>query len=169
MGNDMGCVPIKPASTVHAILDGRRHAAMHGHLQENHREARRHMIVPRHIKRAEDYIRENLAEPLDNETLARIADVSPRSLYRGFVDFRGISPARYIQDMRLEVVHRLITAADGVRDIKSIAFGVGFRSYASFWRSFVRKFGVSPSQAKLGAFLQIERGARDGDEDLADK
>lgn len=105
-------------------------------------------VIPRHVKRAEEYIAAHLAEDLDNLLLARIAEVSPRSLYRGFVLFRGMSPARYIQDMRLEVAHREVIASGSALDMKAIAASNGFRSYASFWRSYVRKFGAPPSHIR---------------------
>ncbi|HEY4078733.1 MAG TPA: AraC family transcriptional regulator [Rhizomicrobium sp.] len=105
-------------------------------------------LAPRHVKHAEDYIRTHLAEPLDNVRLANVVDVSPRSLYRAFLHFRGITPARYIQDLRLDAAHNLLTAAAGVRDIREIAASTGFKSYPAFWRSYVRKFGVPPSKAR---------------------
>lgn len=104
-----------------------------------------HSVVPRHVKQAEEYIKAHLAEPLDSVSLANAIDVSPRSLHRGFVDFRGVTPARYIQDLRLEAAHRQMS---GGGDIGRIAAGLGFKSYAAFWRSYVRRFGVTPSKSK---------------------
>ena len=75
-------------------------------------------VAPRHIKRAEDYIRDHLAEPLDNMLLASIAEVSPRSLYRGFIHFRGVTPARYVQELRLDEAHRILTSGDRTDDIR---------------------------------------------------
>jgi AraC-like DNA-binding protein len=109
---------------------------------------RKDSLAPRHIRRAEEYIKAHLSEPLDNELLARVAQVSPRSLYRSFVHFRGVTPFRYVQELRLEQAHRLLTAADRAGDIRSIAAQAGFPSYASFWRSYVRKFGAPPSKSR---------------------
>ncbi|MEJ1970170.1 MAG: AraC family transcriptional regulator [Rhizomicrobium sp.] len=105
-------------------------------------------LAPRHIKRAEEYIKVHLADHLDNALLASVAEVSPRSLYRGFVHFRGVTPARYIQDLRLDEAHKLLTDRGATSDIKVIASRAGFRSYASFWRSYVRKYGTTPSKAR---------------------
>jgi AraC-like DNA-binding protein len=113
-------------------------------------KSRAHDLAPRHVKQAEDYIKAHLSDDLDSAMLARIADVSPRSLYRGFIDFRGTTPARYIQALRLEKVHRLLMEGFRTRDIRSIAASAGFRSYPAFWRSYVRKFGVPPSKARPG-------------------
>ncbi|HEY4174459.1 MAG TPA: helix-turn-helix domain-containing protein [Rhodopila sp.] len=105
-------------------------------------------LAPRHIKRAEEYIKAHMAEPLDNDLLAKVAQVSPRSLYRGFIHFRGMTPARYVQELRLDQAHRLLTAENRQSDIRTIAEQSGFRSYASFWRSYVRKFGAPPSKSR---------------------
>ncbi|NIK88963.1 AraC-like DNA-binding protein [Rhizomicrobium palustre] len=110
-------------------------------------------IAPRHVKRAEDFIRQHLGEPLDNFQLAKVAGVSQRSLYRGFVQFRGVTPARFIMELRLKEARRLLEGGGSFYDIKDIASRTGFRSYASFWRSYVSRFGNAPSKgrpAKLG-------------------
>jgi AraC-like DNA-binding protein len=104
-------------------------------------------IVPRHVKQSEEYVKSHLNEILDTGVLAALVDVSPRSLYRAFINFRGISPARYIQDVRLDAAHRLITGGEK-RDLYSIAESTGFKSYAAFWRSYVRKYGIAPSKAR---------------------
>ncbi len=108
----------------------------------------KHSLAPRHIKRAEEYIKAHLAEHLDNVLLAHVAQVSPRSLHRGFVHFRGMTPARYVQELRLNEAHKMLTAGDRIGDIHTIAALSGFRSYASFWRSYVRKYGAPPSKSR---------------------
>ena len=105
-------------------------------------------LVPRHIKRAEEYIKAHLADRLDNLFLAEVSQVSPRSLYRGFVQFRGVTPARYIQELRLDEAHRLLTTMGSGSDIRDIAEKTGFGSYAAFWRAYVRKFGAPPSKSR---------------------
>ncbi len=105
-------------------------------------------IVPRHVKRAEDFIRQHLTESFDNGHLAKVAGVSSRSLYRGFLQFRGVSPARYVIDLRLTKARLLLEDDDAPKDIKEIAASAGFSSYASFWRSYVNKFGKTPSKGR---------------------
>lgn len=104
--------------------------------------------APRHVRQAEDYIKSHLSERLGGIMLAGIVKVSPRSLHRGFVNFRGITPARYIQDVRLEAARGLLTNVEGPFDIREIALRAGFKSYPAFWRSFVKKFGVAPSRLR---------------------
>ncbi len=122
-----------------------------GEEAADERRTPRASVAPRHIKRAENYIRAHLAEHLDNTLLAGVAEVSPRSLYRGFVEFRGITPARYIQELRLDEAHKILSIGGKGGGIKQIAERVGFRSYASFWRSYMRRYGSPPSKARLPA------------------
>lgn len=105
-------------------------------------------LVPKHVKQAEEYIKAHLAEELDNAMLAKIVRVSPRSLHRGFVHFRGVTPARYIQELRLETVRKILANGGDGRSIGEIASSTGFKSYAAFWRSYVRRFGMAPSKSR---------------------
>jgi AraC-like DNA-binding protein len=105
-------------------------------------------LVPKHVKIAEDYIRLHLSEPLDSEILASIANVSPRSIHRGFVTFRGVTPARFVQALRLDTAHKVLTEGGDARDIQHVAASIGFKSYPVFWRSYVRKFGMAPSKMR---------------------
>lgn len=105
-------------------------------------------VVPRHVKRAEDYLGRHFAEPVTMTALAAEVGVSLRSLHRGFLDFRGVTPARYLQMLRIEAAHRLVTSATCSLDLRQVAAEVGFGSYAPFWRAYVRRFGRAPSNTR---------------------
>lgn len=104
--------------------------------------------VPRHVKRAEDYLARHLAEPLTMAELASRVGVSVRSLHRGFLDFRGVTPARYVQNLRIEAAHRLMISGSCFMDLRQVAAEVGFGSYAPFWRAYVRRYGRPPSTTR---------------------
>lgn len=104
--------------------------------------------VPRHVKRAEDYLARHLAEPLTMAELAARVGVSVRSLHRGFLDFRGVTPARYLLNLRIEAAHRLMISSECFLDLRQVATEVGFGSYAPFWRAYVRKYGRAPSSTR---------------------
>ena len=69
-------------------------------------------IVPRHVKRAEDYIAQHCNENVTIEELANYSGTSSRNLYRGFQQFRGVSPMQYLKTTRLDRVHRMLRMAD---------------------------------------------------------
>ncbi len=101
--------------------------------------------APRHVKRAEDYLARHMAEPVIIADLAERVGASPRSLNRAFLRFRGMTPSRYLQNLRVEAAHRLLSSDDCLLDLRAVAAQVGFGSYAPFWRAYVRRFGRPPS------------------------
>lgn len=110
--------------------------------------------APRHLRRAEAYIRENLACDLSVEELARAARVSERSLYRAFNDFRGMTIRAYVQNARMEAA-RLCLATRPDTPLSEVARQVGYADYTSFWRHYRSRFGDSPSAAVRSQTLMV--------------
>lgn len=70
--------------------------------------------------------------------------VSPRQLHRLFEPTGG-SFARYVSRQRLLKCRDAIAGATGTgRSVVDIAFGWGFNSMATFYRSFLNEFGAAP-------------------------
>ncbi|PWR24634.1 helix-turn-helix domain-containing protein [Zavarzinia aquatilis] len=101
--------------------------------------------IPRHVKRAEDYLARHMAQPVTVAELAARVGASPRSLNRAFLRFRGVTPSRYLQNLRIEAAHRLLSSEECLLDLRQVAAEVGFGSYAPFWRAYVRRYGKPPS------------------------
>lgn len=76
-------------------------------------------------------------------SLAAVAGVTPRHLARLFQAELGTSPARFVQDTRLDHARRLLDAGHSVRDA---ARGAGFGSTETMRRGFLARLGVSPSR-----------------------
>lgn len=106
--------------------------------------------APRHLRRAEAYVRANLASELTPDELARAAGVSERSLYRAFSDFRGMSIRAYIQNARMEAARRCLMERPET-PLSEVARQVGYADYTSFWRHYRSRFGDSPSAAVRNA------------------
>src|SRR5262249_28030102 len=100
---------------------------------------------PRHVKRAEEFMREHLSAQLDLGKLAEVSGVSSRTLQRGFQQFRGTSAVQIFKDRRLHRAREWLTDAREQRSLKQIAADVGFTPYATFWRSYSHRYGESPS------------------------
>lgn len=100
--------------------------------------------APRHLRRAEAYIRDNLASELSVDDLARMAGVSERSLYRAFNDFRGMSVRAYVQNARMEAARRCLLERPDM-PLGEVARRVGYADYTSFWRHYRSRFGNTPS------------------------
>ncbi|MCG3170372.1 MAG: HTH-type transcriptional activator RhaS [Pseudomonadales bacterium] len=103
-------------------------------------------ILPRHVKRAEEYIAAHYNENITIEDLAAHCGVSPRSLYRGFQEFRNISPMQHLKTTRLEMAHRMLKVADPSDSVTRIALDAGFRQLGRFAVEYRRRFGECPSE-----------------------
>ncbi len=96
------------------------------------------------MKRAEEYIRAHLNEPLSIEMLAEHAGVSVRTLFSGFRNFRGASPMTYLRNLRLDKVRQELTSREHA-SVTDVAFRWGFSHLGRFAQEYKRRFGESPS------------------------
>ncbi|MEM9637861.1 MAG: helix-turn-helix domain-containing protein [Pseudomonadota bacterium] len=96
----------------------------------------------REIRTAVEWMLENPAKDVSVGALAGIAGMTERTFYRKFLAAMGVSPAKYLERMRLDLAKNLLE--DGVVT-KEVAGRVGFRSYSGFRVAFLRAFGLSPS------------------------
>ncbi|WP_129792321.1 GlxA family transcriptional regulator [Sphingosinicella sp. CPCC 101087] len=87
-----------------------------------------------------DWAHENLSAALDVPSLAARAGLSERSFYRKFVDATGVTPARFVETLRLDAARLLLSQG---LSLKAIALQVGL-SPARLSKAFERRFGVSP-------------------------
>jgi AraC-like DNA-binding protein len=92
-------------------------------------------------------------EPIDLETAARTAGLSPFHFLRLFSKVLGVTPHQYLVRARLRRAARLL--AEGACSITDVAFDVGFGDLSNFVRSFHRAAGVSPRR-----FRQAAKGDR---------
>jgi transcriptional regulator GlxA family with amidase domain len=84
----------------------------------------------------------NLDAALDVESLAKRSGQSPRDFYRKFSRSMGQTPARFVENLRLDRVRVLLSHEFG---LKEIAGQTGFGSPIRMSRAFERRFGVKPS------------------------
>jgi AraC-like DNA-binding protein len=97
---------------------------------------------------AMQFIRQNHADKLNVEQLARAAAMSPSHFAHRFRAVARVSPMRYLREVRLDVA-RARLLGNGAR-VSQVAVEVGFESPAHFTREFKRRFGVSPSKSLAG-------------------
>jgi AraC-like DNA-binding protein len=91
-------------------------------------------------------IRENHADKLSVDELARKVAMSPSHFAHRFSAVARVSPMRYLREVRLDAARSRL-ASDGAR-VSEVAVAVGFESPAHFTREFKRRFGVSPSKTR---------------------
>jgi len=106
------------------------------------------------IQRALTHARQNLKSVLSIEELAYVANISPRQFSRLFHAETGHTPAKAVENLRLEAARLMME--EGNHPIELIARETGFADRERMRRAFIRAFGQPPQTVK--------RGARDAEE-----
>jgi transcriptional regulator GlxA family with amidase domain len=81
-------------------------------------------------------------EELTVEAMAARSHMSPRNFARVFVKQVGKTPARFIEQVRVDAARRRLEETNS--DLECVADGCGFGSANSMRRSFLRVLGVTP-------------------------
>jgi transcriptional regulator GlxA family with amidase domain len=85
----------------------------------------------------------NLRKDLPVEVLAERAGLGARHFSRRFKTTFGISPATYVETLRLDEARRRLPRPH--QTVDSVAASVGYASADAFRRAFERRFGIAPS------------------------
>jgi AraC family transcriptional regulator of adaptative response / methylphosphotriester-DNA alkyltransferase methyltransferase len=89
------------------------------------------------------WIDKHYAEPMTLGTLAELFHGSPYHLQRTFKKWKGLSPAEYIQQVRITQAMKELAATD--KPVTAIAAEVGIPNPAHFATLFQRRTGHSPT------------------------
>ncbi|WP_077047549.1 GlxA family transcriptional regulator [Pseudomonas sp. KK4] len=95
------------------------------------------------------YAREHLAEALTVEQLAEVASLSPRQFSRAFRAETGQSPAKAIENLRLEAARQMLER--GRLTLEQIALETGFSDRRRMREAFLRAFGQPPQVIRRSA------------------
>ena len=100
-------------------------------------------LPKRALKRATDYVGDNLAGDIALEDLARAANASPSHFSRLFKESTGLSPHRYVIERRVERARELLTRTDV--PLHEVAAAAGFAHQSHMGRHLKRLLGVTPA------------------------
>lgn len=148
------CVALRLAETVRnpdssnqLLLDQLQHALAvelvrrhDGPQVRSHVAGRMALVKLRH---AIEYLHDHLGDVISLTDLAAIADLSPYHFARSFKASVGVSPHRYLTEMRLEKARLLLTTTN--RAVTEIALSLGFDTSSHFATAFRSHVGVTPS------------------------
>ena len=101
------------------------------------------------IQSALDYARRNLKAQLSVEELAEAAHLSPRQFSRAFREETGQSPAKAVENLRLEAARLMMEQTRHSADV--VATETGFADPERMRRAFQRAFGHPPQVIRRNA------------------
>src|SRR4051794_801763 len=103
------------------------------------------------VERAIGTMRDNLAEQLTVDDMARSAMFSKFHFSRIFRRVTGVSPGRFLSAIRLQEAKRLLVTTS--LNVADISLRVGYTSVGTFSTRFTRSVGLSPTRyRRLGGF-----------------
>jgi transcriptional regulator GlxA family with amidase domain len=95
------------------------------------------------LRHVQAYIAANVAADLSVAALAERAAMSPRNFARAFRRETGMTPAAYVDSVRVEQARIALEGSDA--QIESIARHCGFGTVETLRRAFHRRLGVGPA------------------------
>lgn len=98
------------------------------------------------IQNALIYAKNNLQTPLTVDQLADVANLSPRQFSRAFRSETGQSPAKAVENLRVEAARSMME--EGQMPIDVVARETGFADRNRMRRAFLRAFGQPPQSLR---------------------
>lgn len=99
------------------------------------------------IKKLHLWIVENLNKPITVQNMAEEAAMSLRNFNRVFTAETGITPAKYVEKVRLEIAKKYLEETD--HELKNIAHLVGFTSIDTMRGVFMKHYHISPAGYRI--------------------
>jgi transcriptional regulator GlxA family with amidase domain len=99
------------------------------------------------VAQVQQYVLSNMTGDLSVKVLARVANMSIRTFARTFVRDAKISPAEYVERVRVDAARVMLQGT--ALPLKAIAYECGFGSADRMRCVFQRSLGVSPKQYRL--------------------
>jgi transcriptional regulator GlxA family with amidase domain len=107
------------------------------------------------LRELQSWLLENIGQPLTIEQMADRVAMSPRNFARVFTEQLGITPARFVSQIRLEAARRRLEESS--QSIELIAQECGFGSTESMRSAFQRLLRVSPQDYRNRFYLVEEQ------------
>ncbi|MBQ7370150.1 MAG: helix-turn-helix transcriptional regulator, partial [Clostridia bacterium] len=114
--------------------------------EKRNKNARQHAFKRENqfIKEAILYIKQNFSQDISLKTLGTLTGYSQNHFQRIFTQIIGISPQKYLENVRIEQAKYLLTQNE--KTLADIAYACGFSSQAYFIKVFKRHTLLTPSE-----------------------
>ena len=96
------------------------------------------------LRETQRAVLEEIAAVHTVEAMAARAHMSPRHFARAFRAETGVTPARYVEQVRLEAARRQLE--EGSEPVATVAEACGFGTAETMRRVFLRRLGVAPAE-----------------------
>jgi AraC-like DNA-binding protein len=137
--------PLVAAPFAHSVLSGLLLAARHEYSDELAAPAP--AVGPPTVRAALAFIEANAGRPLTVADVAKATGVGVRGLQQGFQRALGMSPMRYVRQVRLREAHRELRVTDpAATTVGDVASRWGFHHQGRFAAEYRRRYGCSPAE-----------------------
>jgi AraC family transcriptional regulator len=106
----------------------------------------RETLSPMGVKRVAEFVESHLGAPIRLSDLARVSGASAFHFCRAFRNSTGESPYRFVVRRRIERARHMLSSTDST--LEAIARACGFKTVASFCKTFARVSGETPKRCR---------------------
>ena len=103
-------------------------------------------VLPAVVRKAEQFIEANAAQPITVADLIALTGCSKRSLFRAFQRYRGYTPMQFLSTCRLQTARTRLQNPLPGDTVSSIAHSCGFAHLGRFATAYRQRFAESPSE-----------------------
>jgi transcriptional regulator GlxA family with amidase domain len=104
--------------------------------------------APRHLHRAESFLRANLDRIITLEAVAAAAGCSIRTLQQAFRQWRDTTPMAAWRDLRLDAAHAALSRREPELSVEAVARQFYFFNRNRFAQGYRRRHGEYPTQTR---------------------
>lgn len=135
-------------------------------LDHNYRDeladSGRRCAKPAYVLRAQEFMKQHVAQPIGPEDVAAAVRVSTRALFVGFKTYLNTTPMRYLKDLRLDLVRDTLLNLEPHRaSITTVAMDYGFHHLGHFCAAYKERFGEQPRETVHSLRRRGERTERE--------
>lgn len=106
----------------------------------------RYIAAPRHVRRACEYIDENITRVISMSELCSVCNVTERTLQNGFKRYLGHTPSSFMQARKLHHLHQALKNAAGKENVSRIMWEYGISNPGRWANLYLRRYGCLPSE-----------------------
>lgn len=105
------------------------------------------VVTPRHIRRACEFVENNIKGKITLDDLCKEASVTQRTLQNGFKKYLGQSPTEFIRNRRLHYIHAALKESEGNTNVSRIMWEYGVKNPGLWAKIYNKRFGCYPSES----------------------